>query len=91
MQNTVLINDVLENMKNVLVRTVEEFGKPTTYVTVQMKNGFTIRESTTCVDPNNYNEEIGKEICLKKIQIWFLLGYQLQEEIYQMKTLCKGL
>lgn len=37
MQNTVLINDVLENMKNVLVRTVEEFGKPTTYVTVQMK------------------------------------------------------
>ena len=35
MQNTVLINDVLENMKNVLVRTVEEFGKPTTYVTVQ--------------------------------------------------------
>lgn len=93
MQNTVLINDVLENMKNVLVRTVEEFGKPTTYVTVQMKNGFTIRESTTCVDPNNYNEEIGKEICLKKIQdkIWFLLGYQLQEEIYQMKTLRKGL
>lgn len=93
MQNTVLINDVLENMKNVLVRTVEEFGKPTTYVTVQMKNGFTIRESTTCVDPNNYNEEIGKEICLKKIQdkIWFLLGYQLQEEIYQMKTPCKDL
>lgn len=31
-----------------------------------MENGFTLRESTTCVDPSNYSEDIGKEICLKK-------------------------
>lgn len=50
-----------------------------------MKNGFTLRESTTCVDPENYNEEIGKEICLKRLEdkVWLLLGYQLQEELYQ--------
>lgn len=50
-----------------------------------MKNGFTLRESATCVDPENYNEEIGKEICLKRLEdkVWFLLGYQLQEELYQ--------
>ena len=77
--------EVAENMKDVLVRTVEEFGKPCTYVTVRMKNGFTLRESTTCVDPANYSEEIGKEICLKHIEdkIWFLLGYALQEKAFK--------
>lgn len=76
--------EVAENMKDVLVRTVEEFGKPCTCVTVRMKNGFTLRESTTCVDPANYNEKIGKEICLKRIEnkVWFLLGYALQEKAF---------
>lgn len=77
--------EVKENMQDVIVRTLDDFGKPCTYVTVRMKNGFTIRESTTCVDPANYNEEIGKQICLKKIEdkVWFLLGYALQEKQYQ--------
>ncbi len=77
--------EVKENMQDVIVRTLDDFGKPCTYVTVRMKNGFTLRESTTCVDPANYNEEIGKQICLKKIEdkVWFLLGYVLQEKMYQ--------
>jgi hypothetical protein len=80
---TVTPEEVAENMKNVLVRTVVEFGKPCTYVTVRMKNGFTLRESTTCVDPKNYNEEIGKQVCLKRIEnkVWYLLGYSLQTEL----------
>lgn len=79
---TVTKEDVLANMQDVIVRTVIEFDKPCTYVTVRMKNGFTLRESTTCVDPANYNEEIGKEICLRKIEdkVWFLLGYALQDK-----------
>lgn len=85
MNNTVTIEEVKENMQDVIVRTLMDFDKPTTYVTVRMKNGFTLRESTTCVDPANYNEEIGKEICLAKIEdkIWLLLGYALQEKLYQ--------
>lgn len=81
--NTVTQEEVNKNMKDVLVRTVEEFGKPTTYVTVRMENGFTLRESTTCVDPSNYDENIGKEVCLKRIEdkIWFLLGYTLQSKL----------
>lgn len=79
---TVTKEDVLANMQDVIVRTVIEFDKPCTYVTVRMKNGFTLRESTTCVDPANYSEEIGKEICLRKIEdkVWFLLGYALQDK-----------
>lgn len=85
MKNTVTPEQVKENMQDVIVRTLVDFGKPTTYVTIRMKNGFTLRESTTCVDPENYNEEIGKEICLKRLEdkVWLLLGYQLQEELYQ--------
>lgn len=81
--NTVTQEEVNKNMQDVLVRTVEEFGKPTTYVTVRMENGFTLRESTTCVDPSNYDENIGKEVCLKRIEdkIWFLLGYTLQSKL----------
>ena len=80
--NSVTKEQVLANMQDVLVRTETEFGKPVTYVTVRMQNGFALRESTTCVDPINYDEEIGKKICLEKIEdkIWFLLGYQLQEQ-----------
>ena len=85
--NKVTIEDVKANMKDVLTRTVYEFGKPCTYVTVRMRNGFTLRESTTCVDPANYDEEIGKQICLEKIEdkIWMLLGYELQSKFNEQE------
>ena len=80
---TVTQEQVNENMKDVIVRTLQDFEKPCTYVTVRMKNGFTLRESTTCVDPANYDEETGKKICLEKIEdkVWFLLGYALQDKV----------
>lgn len=84
-QNTVTEEDVKANMQDVYCTTLIPFDKLVTFVEVRMKNGFTVRESTTCVDPANYNEEIGKEICLKRIEdkIWLLLGYALQEKLYQ--------
>ena len=88
MKNTITIDDVKANMQDVIVRTLVDFDKPTTYVTVRMLNGFTLRESTTCVDPANYDEEIGKQVCLKRLEdkVWLLLGYQLQEEIYKLNN-----
>lgn len=82
--NVVTRSEVLGNMQDVLCETRIEFDKPVTYVTVKMINGFTVRESTTCVDPNMYDEEMGRSICLSKIEdkIWFLLGYTLQNKIY---------
>lgn len=83
LKNKVTLEDVKANMQDVIVRTLDDFGKPCTYVTVRMKNGFTLRESTTCVDPANYDEEIGKKVCLKRIEdkVWYLLGYSLQTEL----------
>lgn len=85
MKNSVTIDDVKANMQDVYCITVTPFDKPVTVVAVKMKNGFTIIDSTTCVDPANYSEEIGKEICLEHIEdkIWKLLGYQLQEDVFR--------
>jgi len=51
-----------------------------TIVIATLKNGFTIVESSACVDPKNYNEEIGAEICKERIknQVWNHLGFLLQ-------------
>lgn len=82
-KNTVTIEEVKANMQDVFVATLKPFDKPVTFVEVRMLNGFTVRESTTCVDPANYDEEIGKQICLKRIEdkIWMLLGYEKQYEV----------
>lgn len=83
MNNTVTQAMVDANMQDVAVKTIQCFDKPCTYVEVRMKNGFTVRETTTCVDPTNYNEEIGKEICLKRIEneVWKLLGFELASKL----------
>lgn len=81
--NTVTKEEVMANMRNVVCRTEEMFGKPVTHVSVRMKNGFVLHETTTCVDPENYDERIGRHICLQRIEekIWFLLGYALQDRL----------
>lgn len=48
--NTVTKGEVMANMKEVVCRTEEVLGKPVTHVSVRMKNGFTLHETTTCVD-----------------------------------------
>ena len=57
-----------------------------TVVTAILPNGFTIVESSACVDPDNYDESIGAEICKKRIEdeIWKLEGYMLQEKLYRI-------
>lgn len=59
---------------------VSTLGDRTTLVRCVLVNGFEIIESAACVDPMNYNEELGASICMKKIKdkIWYLLGFLLQ-------------
>lgn len=57
------------------------FGK-CTVVTAKLPNGFIIVESSACVDPANFSEEVGANICNERIKnkIWELEGYKLQSE-----------
>ncbi len=59
---------------------VTTIGEKTTVVQATLRNGFEIIESSSCVDVANYDEELGKSICLAKIKdrVWYLLGFALQ-------------
>jgi hypothetical protein len=66
-------------MGSAAIKTDTAFGK-TTIVTAQLENGFVIVESSSCVDPANYDADIGYGICIKRIEdkVWELEGYRLQ-------------
>lgn len=59
-----------------------------TIVVATLPNGFTIVESSACVDPANYDAHIGASICKKRIEnkLWELEGYLLQEQLHKDKT-----
>lgn len=56
-----------------------------TMVSVKLKNGFIITESSACVDPANYDVETGFNICMDHIanKLWELEGYALQKKLYE--------
>jgi hypothetical protein len=62
---------------------VLSYNNKTTVVMATLPSGFVIVESSSCVDPANYDEKIGEEICLDRIKnkIWELEGYCLQKKV----------
>ena len=78
--------DLLLNSADVQVRT--EFGK-CTVATVRLRNGFILTESSACVDPANYDAELGKRLCLQHIEnrLWELEGYALQKRTDEERTM----
>ena len=72
---------------------VTTFFDKTTVVAAQFPNGFVITESSSCVDPRAYDEEEGKQICLKRIKerLWEMEGYFLQEQERLWKESCDAL
>jgi hypothetical protein len=75
--NTITPKNVDSFIKELKVNTL---GEKTTIVQATLVNGFEIIESSSCVDPANYDEKLGSEICLERIKnkIWELLGFLLQ-------------
>lgn len=61
-----------------------------TVVSCKLPNGFVIVESSACVSPENYDEDMGVEICMDRIisKVWELEGYKLQSKLYEEKTGC---
>jgi len=54
-----------------------------TVVAIKLKSGFVIIESSACVDPENFDDQVGREICEERIKnkLWELEGYELQKNI----------
>lgn len=59
---------------------VQTIGEKTTLMRVVLPTGFELVETAAFVDPANYSEEYGAQICMKKIKdsLWFLMGFTLQ-------------
>lgn len=55
-----------------------------TVLTCRLPNGFTVTATSACVDPKNYNAELGRKACMDKIRnkLWELEGYHLQNKLY---------
>ena len=82
--NTIIAPNVESFIKEVYVTTI---GEKTTLVKTTLVNGFIICETNSCVDPANYDEEAGAQICMEKIigKIWELLEFLLQTAIVGVK------
>lgn len=60
-----------------------KLGEKMTVVCCRLPNGFEVVESSGCVDPANYNHELGVAVCRRRIidRLWHLEGYRLQCEL----------
>ena len=60
-------------------KTVTTIGDRTTVVQARLANGYILTESSSCVDPRNYDPSIGEDICMQRIRnkVWELLGFLL--------------
>lgn len=89
-------NENLSSDISVSQRMVDDFIKDydistingkVTIVVATLKNGFSIVESSSCVDSRNYSEELGVKICKARIrnQVWGYLGFLLQTSFKGVK------
>ena len=78
------IDEIMENSE-FDVHTV--FNK-CTVVSCRLPNGFVITEYAACVSPENYNEDMGIEICRERIKnkVWELEAYRLQQWLWEEET-----
>jgi len=70
----------VEFFLDVLKTRVETLGEKTTILKAETITGFTYVEGSSCVDPKNYNKELGAKICHNRVrdQVWEHLGFVLQ-------------
>ena len=76
----------IEEVKSFISSTAyRRMGEKSTVGIAILKNGFEIVVSSSCVSADNYNEAIGQEICEKRIhdKVWELLGFLLQQTLYE--------
>lgn len=83
MKNTITQAEINELIEKATIDTYTAFEK-CTVVIVKLENGFILTESSACVDPANFDEQIGYDICIERIKnkLWELKGFQLQDTLY---------
>ena len=81
--STQRVEEVMNHSKVVVYKAFDKC----TIVVCQLPSGFVIVESSSCVDPKNYDEQMGVEICMNRIKdrVFEMEAYKLQEDLYEAK------
>lgn len=82
MKNKITQKDIDNILSKTFIK-VEQYGNKTTVLMATLPNGFVIVESSSCIDPENFDMKIGEQICMEHLvnRIWELEGYRLQSEL----------
>lgn len=83
-KNTVTKKQIDEIVKNSTFDARTFFDK-CTVVAMRLPNGFVLVESSACVDPENYDLNMGISACKERLiaRVWELEGYKLQDRLYR--------
>lgn len=86
MKNLITQKDIDNILKDTLIK-AEQYGDKTTVLKATLPNGFVIIESSSCIDPVNFDMKFGEQICMGKLydKICELEGYKLQSKIMEEK------
>jgi hypothetical protein len=70
-----------------LTEFTKQFGT-VTLCGIKLDNGYSVRDESACVNPANYNQEIGERIAYDNAfqKLWALFGFVLAENQYQAKA-----
>ena len=63
-------------------KTFTRFSGTVTICEIMLDNGYSVRGESACVNPDNYNQEIGERIAYDKAfnKLWPLFGFLLAEK-----------
>lgn len=63
------------------------FSETVTICQITLDNGYSVRGESACVNPENYNQEIGERIAFDNAfnKLWPLFGFFLAESQYQLR------
>lgn len=77
--------DILDQIKSAEFHV---FQSKQTVCCLTLNNGFTIIGESACVDPANYDADIGNAIAHKNAvnKVWMVEGYLLQEKLYGVRN-----
>lgn len=83
-----LTDDDINNFIDASKIHVEKRGEKSTLVEIEFPNGWKDYEVSSCVNPENYDEELGKMYALQNIghRLWKSLGFVLQWADHGLKT-----
>lgn len=64
---------------------IQDLSDKTTLVKFRTEEGFEIVATSSCVDPKNYNRDLGAKICMDQIKnkLWEYEGYLLSKKMYK--------